>query len=113
MPKRETRTYSRYTIEALALMGNMIRAARKERKLTMKDLSERTNVSVTALRRIERGEPGCQLGAAFEVAAVVGIKLFDDGNTSMSAINQRVEDKLALLPQSVRKKQIKELDDDF
>lgn len=113
MAKQETRTYSRYTIEALTLMGNMIKAARKERKLTMKDLSERTNVSVGAIRRIEKGEPGCQLGAAFEVAAIVGIKLFDDGNSSISANNQRIEDKLALLPSSIRKKQAKEIDDEF
>lgn len=113
MAKQNIRTYSHYTIEALALIGNMIKVARKERKLTMKDLSERTNISVGAIRRIEKGEPGCQLGAAFEVATVVGVKLFDDASSSISTNNQRIEDKLALLPSSVRKKQTMELDDDF
>ena len=113
MANQKTRTYSRYTIEAMALMGNLIKTARTERKLTMKDLSERTGISVGAIRRIEKGEPGCQLGAAFEVATIVGIKLFDDGSSSIGALNRRVEDKLALLPSSVRKNQTKELDDDF
>ena len=113
MTKKETRTYSRYTIEAMALMGKMIKAARTERKITLKDLSERTGVSVTAIRRIERGEPGCQLGDAFEVATIVGIKLFDDGSSSIRELNNRIEDKLTLLPSAVRKKQAKAVDDDF
>ena len=104
MPRSTTRAYSRYSREAVALLGGMIRAARKERKLTAQDLADRVGISRGLLQRIESGNPRCELGVAFEAAAIVGIRLFNaDENTLARQLNQTRE-KLALLPKSIRKK---------
>lgn len=112
MPKVSARTYSRYTLEAIALLGNLIRAARKERKMTAQEVADRTGISRGLLQRIEKGDPKCELGATLEAATVVGVKLFDAEVTTLTKHIRQTEDKLALLPKSVRKKG-KVADDDF
>lgn len=104
MPRSTTRAYSNYCRNAVALLGGMIRAARKERKMTAQNLADRAGISRGLLQRIESGNPRCELGVAFEVAAIVGIRLFDaDENTLARQLNQTLE-MLALLPKSIRKK---------
>lgn len=112
MAKPTTRTYSRYSREAVELMGKLIRLGRKERKLTALDLADRAGISRGLLQRIEKGDPSCGIGAVFEVAALVGVKLFDLDNPSLISHVERTEDKLALLPKYVRKR-TKVIDDDF
>lgn len=112
MPKPITRTYSRYTQEASALLGGLIRAARKERKLTAQELADRAGISRGLLQRIEKGDLKCEIGAAFEVATIVGVKLFDANKTTLTKHMRQTEDKLALLPQRVRTKK-KAVRDDF
>ncbi len=103
MPRSTTRAYSSYCRNAVALLGGMVRAARKERKLTAQDLADRAGISRGLLQRIESGNPRCELGVVFEVAAIVGIRLFDaDENTLARQLNQTRE-MLALLPKSIRK----------
>jgi len=112
MPKVSARTYSRYSLEAISLLGKLIRAARKERKMTAQEVADRVGISRGMLQRIEKGDPKCELGATFEVATIVGIKLFDAEATTLTKHIRQTEDKLALLPKSVRKK-VKVADDDF
>jgi transcriptional regulator with XRE-family HTH domain len=112
MPKSIARTYSRYTQEASALLGNLIRAARKERKFTAQELADRGGISRGLLQRIEKGDPKCEIGAVFEVATIVGVKLFDADETTLTKYLRQAKDKLALLPKSVRKK-TKAVRDDF
>ena len=112
MSKVSARTYSRYSLEAISLLGNLIRAARKERKMTAQEVADRAGISRGLLQRIEKGDPKCELGATFEVATIVGEKLFDAEATTLSKHIRQAEDKLALLPKSVRKK-VKVADDDF
>lgn len=112
MPKVSTRTYSRYSLEAINLLGKMIRAARKERKMTAQEVADRAGISRGLLQRIEKCDPKCELGATFEVATIVGVKLFDAEATTLTKHIRQTEDKLALLPKSVRKK-VKVADDDF
>jgi transcriptional regulator with XRE-family HTH domain len=112
MSKVSARTYSRYSLEAISLLGNLIRAARKERKMTAQEVADRSGISRGLLRRIEKGDPKCELGATFEVATIVGVKLFDAEATTLTKHIRQTEDKLALLPKSVRKK-VKVADDDF
>ncbi|MCP4697518.1 MAG: helix-turn-helix transcriptional regulator [Gammaproteobacteria bacterium] len=107
---KKTRVYSRYTLEAAVLMGSLVRLGRSRRKLTMEDLAARAGISRGLLQRIEKGDPKCEMGAAFEAAALVGVKLFDADD--MASHIERTEDKLALLPKAVRKPQ-KPVDDDF
>lgn len=108
------RTYSRYTEEALRLFAATVRAARLEQKLTTKEVAERAGISRSLLQRIEKGDPGCGIGVVFEVAKIVGVKLFDedaDMNTVI-AHRKRTEEKLSLLPRRSRKL-TKKVNDDF
>ncbi|MDR2878198.1 MAG: helix-turn-helix domain-containing protein [Chromatiales bacterium] len=114
MPKSITRSHSRYSREAAALLGALIRAASKERGLSAQELAERAGISRGLLQRIEKGDLKCEIGAAFEAATIVGVRLFDVGaaatgygNPHEGTLAQQIretEDKLALLPKSVRKK---------
>ncbi len=112
MPRVSARTYSRYSLEAISLLGKLIRAARKERKMTAQEVADRAGISRGLLQRIEKGDPKCELGATFEVAAIVGVKLFDAEATTLTKHIRQTEDKLALLPKSVRKR-VKVADDEF
>lgn len=112
MSKSITRTYSRYSCDAVQLMGNLIRAARKERKFTTQEVAERAGISRGLLQRIEKGDLKCSIGAVFEVATIVGVKLFDAQATSLTKHIRQTEEKLALLPKSIRKT-TRVVDDDF
>lgn len=112
MPKSIIRTYSRYSRDAVALLGGLIRVARKEKKLTALELAERAGISRGLLQRIEKGDLKCEIGVAFEVAAIVGIKLFNADAAELPKLVRHTEQKLALLPKSIRKKQ-EVVDDNF
>lgn len=106
------RTYSRVTKEATELFGKLIRLGRKERKMTENELAGRAGISRATLQKIERGDLKCEIGLVFEVATLVGVKLFaaEDAQTVAMHLG-RINDKLALLPQSVRTSV--KVDDDF
>lgn len=110
------RTYSRYSQEAMALFGKMIRTARIEQAITTTELAGRAGISRGLLQRIEKGDLACAIGSVFEVAAVVGIGLFDDAGkqdaAQLAKHHQRLDDKLTLLPKAVRKPSLS-VDDDF
>ncbi|CAE6499615.1 XRE family transcriptional regulator [Nitrosomonas nitrosa] len=112
MPKSIIRTYSRYSREASLLLGELIRVARKERKLTAQEVADRAGISRGLLQRIEKGDLKCEIGAVFEVAVIVGVKLFDADETTLTRHIRQTEDKLSLLPKSVRRKS-KVVHDDF
>ena len=106
------RTYSQYTRRATALLGKMIASHRKEKKLTAQDLANRAGISHTTLQKIEKGDMKCELGIVFEVAALAGIRLFDADSARLSALEEKFEDKIALLPKTIRSPK-KEIDDAF
>lgn len=112
MAKVTTRTYSRYTLEAIGLLAKLIRVARTEKKMTAQEVAERAGISRGLLQRIEKGDPKCELGAALEVAAILGITLFNSDARNLAVHAKRAEDMLALLPKSVRKASLVP-DDDF
>ncbi|CAN7360593.1 helix-turn-helix transcriptional regulator [Bosea sp. LjRoot9] len=112
MPKPASRSYSRYGRDAAKLLGQSIRLARINRKLTIEDLAERAGLSRGLVQRIERGDMGCAIGAVFEAAAIVGIRLFDADQTTMTARITSNDQILTLLPQSVRNPP-KAVKDDF
>jgi transcriptional regulator with XRE-family HTH domain len=103
MPKSITRTYSRYSREAVVLFAGLIRIARKERKLTTQEVADRAGISRGLLQRIEKGDMKCEIGVVFEVATIVGLKLFDADDSTLTRHIRQTEDKLSLLPKSVRK----------
>ena len=112
MPKQTARAYSRITRHAAALLGKQIKIARKERKMTAQDLADRAGISRGLLQRIEKGNLKCQIGAVFEVATLVGIKLFDADASSLTARIRQADDKIALLPKHIHSIK-KVVDDDF
>lgn len=110
--KSITRTYSRYTSKALLLLGQLIKRARIERKLTAKELAERAGISRDMLVRIEKGDPKCGIGVVFELATLVGLQLFDAEDAELARQSKHIDSQLALLPKRVRKPR-GEVDDDF
>jgi transcriptional regulator with XRE-family HTH domain len=112
MPKSIVRTYSRYSRDAAALLGSLIREARHARKLTAQELANRAGISRGLLQRIEKGNLKCEIGAVFEVATIVGVKLFDVDESTMTKYLRQTKEKLILLAKSVRKKS-KVVRDDF
>ena len=96
------RAYSKYTREAAVLMGEHIKLGRKQRKWSENNLAERAGISRATLQKIEKGEMSCAIGIVFEVATLVGIKLFEFENVPLHRQIEHVKDKVALLPQRIR-----------
>ena len=112
MVKPLSRPYSRYTSDALALVGQLVREARLSKALTTTDLAARAGVSRALLQRIERGDPGCSIGAVFEVASICGVPLFEMDQRQLSVKLALQREKMALLPKSVRTSAV-DVNDDF
>lgn len=110
MPRK--RSYSRVTRQALTMLGKLIRVGRSERGLTAQELSDRAGISRTTLYSIEKGAPGPEIGIVFEVASLVGVRLFEYDERTLQMHDARLDEKLTLLPKSVRPSG-KEVDDDF
>jgi len=102
MPKPAMRLYSRYSQDAVMLLGQMIRRARITRKLTAAGLAERAGVSRGLVQRIEHGDPGCAIGAVFELAAILGIQLFDADRSTLAAHLAVQQHIMTLLPKAAR-----------
>jgi transcriptional regulator with XRE-family HTH domain len=103
MSKPAARTYSRYGREAVEMLGHLVRNARVDQRMTVAEVAERAGVSRGLVHRIENGDMGCSIGAAFEVAAIVGVPLFDAEPTTLTRHLGMARDRLSLLPKSVRR----------
>ena len=112
MSKPQNRAYSRYSLEALALLGQMIRAARIDRKITGEEMASRMGVSRALVQRIEKGDPGCAIGAVFEAAAITGVPLFEADGERLGAHRAVTGALLRLLPKTVRRPK-RAIKDDF
>lgn len=118
MAKPLSRAYSRYSLEAIALLGQMIRAGRIERKITGAEIANRMGASRSLIQRIEKGDPGCSIGAVFEAAAITGVPLFETDPLSESEKNRLSAHRavtgeiLKLLPKTARKSR-RAIKDDF
>ena len=76
------------------------------------ELVDRAGISRATLQKIEKGDLSVAIGLVFEVAALVGVALFDEQRSSLATHIARTDDKLALLPSAVRKRR-KSVDDEF
>jgi len=94
------------------MLGKLIRIGRAERGLTAQELADRAGISRTTLSSIEKGAPGPEIGIVFEVASLVGVRLFDYDERGLQMHNANLDDKLSLLPKRVRHT-VKQIDDDF
>ena len=104
--------HSRLAREALDLLGKRIRLARKERRMSEKDLAARVGIARSTLQRIERGDPAVAIGRVFEAAVITGVDLFVPEATSLLPEIRRTEERLALMPAAVRASR-RVVDDDF
>lgn len=97
------RTYARYTTEVIVLLGKMIRHGRKQRQMTEHELADRLGIARSTLQRVEKGDPKVEIGIMFEAAAIVGVKLFDSDDRGITALSERFDDRLAVLPKHIYK----------
>ena len=104
------REFSPATREALTLFADRVRVSRRERRLRAAEVAERVGVSLTTIRKVERGDPTVALGTAFEVATIVGVPLFGDDQQRRGLEAEYLRARLAVLPDAVRHP---EVDDDF
>ncbi|MBI6885130.1 helix-turn-helix transcriptional regulator [Pseudomonas putida] len=106
-----TRSYSRNTLDALSVMGQVINLRRKELKMSAGALAERVGISRGMLHRIEKGDPKCEIGVVFELASLLGVPLLAQ-DVPLSSLSDTLSAKIAVLPQSVRKTN-REVNNDF
>lgn len=107
-----SRHYSAYSRDAARLLGGLIRLCRKEKRWTETELAGRAGISRATLQKIEKGDMSCKLGLVFEVAYLAGLELFQNDGEGLDNELERVNDKLLLLPKSIRERR-QEVDDDF
>jgi DNA-binding XRE family transcriptional regulator len=112
MSKPASRSFSGYTVDALMLLGQLIKEARIRKSMTAAELSERIGISRSLLLRIEKGDPGCSIGVFFEAATISGVPLFDQDERGIKKTLSMHQEKMNLLPKSV-KKSIQVMNDDF
>ncbi|MEA1876013.1 MAG: helix-turn-helix transcriptional regulator [Bacteroidota bacterium] len=60
--------------EMMEQLGENIRLARKRRKLTATQVSERANISRNTLYLLEKGKSSVSIGALFNVLRVLGLQ---------------------------------------
>lgn len=61
--------------QLLATIGKNIRRMRKERSLTLKQMSRRTGLSVSLLSQIERAESSASVSSLYKLARALDVKL--------------------------------------
>lgn len=106
------RAYSKYAKEAVFLLGQHIKFGRKKRQWSEQNLAERAGISRATLQKIEAGEMSPSIGLVFEVAALVGVPLFEQESRALATSIELTQSKIALLPKRIRDK-TKAVDDDF
>jgi len=112
MVKPLSRPYSHYSLNALELLGHLVREARLNKALTTTDLASRAGISRGLLQRIEHGDPSCSIGAVFEVAAICEVPLFEQDDRSLTVQVSHYREKMTLLPKAIRGGN-HEVNDDF
>lgn len=112
MTKPVDRNYSRTARDAAALLGEMIRAARLHRRMPTRELAERSGSSRGLVVRVEAGDMGSAIGAAFEMATVLGVPLFDSDPGLVGARLAKQREVNSLLPRRAFPASV-EVDDDF
>ena len=76
------------------------------------DLAARVGIARSTLQRLEKGDPTVEIGLVLEAATLTGVELFVPEARTLAPQIDRVDDKLALMPGSIRKSR-HPVDDDF
>ena len=112
MPMARTRTYSQATLQAVKLLGRQIKLARKQRGWPETGLAERAGIARSTVQRIEKGDESVTVGLYFEVAALVGIRLFNTDQDELRRNLKDTDERIALLPAHTHPRK-RTVDDDF
>ncbi|MGJ3262719.1 MAG: helix-turn-helix transcriptional regulator [Salinarimonas sp.] len=102
MARPTDRRWSRHAREAAELLGREIRGARLARGMPAAEVAERAGVSRGLVQRIEAGDSGVSLGAAFEVAALLGVSIFEPEPAAFARRLAAAREKAPLLPEAAR-----------
>jgi transcriptional regulator with XRE-family HTH domain len=62
--------------DALVVLGQQIKLARRSRGWSVIDTAARVGVSHATFTAIERGAPGTTIGSVFNAASILGVPLF-------------------------------------
>ncbi|GAA1143008.1 helix-turn-helix domain-containing protein [Nocardioides aquiterrae] len=65
------------TDQTIAMVGARIRTLRSRQNLTLKDVADRTGVSVSMLSMLERGVATASVGTLVSVASALGVHMYD------------------------------------
>ncbi len=96
--------------EAIVILGERIRLARKRRNLTMEEMASRMFITRKTLARLEKGDPGVSLAVLSSALWVLGL------DNDLKAIAIPEQDSVGLyherkkIPQRVRSPRRDELD---
>lgn len=112
MPKPTNRSYIPYALDACQLLGSLIREARLDRRMSAEELAQRSATSRSLVQRVEAGDPGCSIGAVFNMAAVLKVQLFGMDSRALARHLDVVQGKLKLLPKHAYRT-VEDVDDDF
>jgi transcriptional regulator with XRE-family HTH domain len=112
MPASRKRSYARYTLAAVGLLGALVRLERTSRRMTAQELADRLGADRSTLQRLEQGDPKVELGLAFEACAILNIPLFEEDAQDLARRLDEVGKRQALLPRRVRPRPL-DISDDF
>jgi transcriptional regulator with XRE-family HTH domain len=107
----QKRTYLGYATDAALLLGQQIELARSRRGMSLEELAERAGISSDILREIENGEMSVAIGLVFEVAALVGVCLFEPDKRILALQIELAQCKLCLISKDIKGNG--EVDDNF
>lgn len=67
---------------SVSILGEVIEAERKRRKLTQSQLADLSNTSINFISQIERGKKTAQIGKVIDVLQILGIQLVIERGTA-------------------------------
>ena len=102
----QSRHHSKQTQAALKHFANLLSIARKERKMTIKELTDKLQISRTTTGKIMSGDPAVGIGLYFETARILGVQLFDQDPSRLEIKQKNSEAMERLLPKRVRTKKM-------
>jgi transcriptional regulator with XRE-family HTH domain len=104
---------SRASREALGVLGTQVKLARYARGWTIAELAVRLGVNPRTVSAIESGAPTVSIGTVFNAAVLVGVDLFGLTGPDLARARRAGKETLALLPERVRKPEVKDDVNDF
>jgi transcriptional regulator with XRE-family HTH domain len=97
---------------AIAHFSTLLQIKRKEKKISVDELSTRLGISYPTTKRMLEGTATVAIGTYFEAAHILGVTLFEPEEDRFSIAASKSKQLESLLPQRIHNKKV-ELDDDF